>query len=97
VKKYILVSASLVLALAAGTAAENIRESNFAEYVAGIELIISDKSLSAQEQARRYRMLCRITGVSGKDAKAFIRQYTTDPARWQKFETMVMEQLQKKG
>ena len=96
-KKYILACAALVLTLAGGTAAENIRESNFIAYVAGIELIISDKSLSPQEQARRYRRLCAITGISGEKAKAFIQQYKTDPAGWRKFETMVMELLQRKG
>jgi hypothetical protein len=96
-KKCILAIAALVIFLAGGAAAENIRESNFAAYVAGVELIISDKSLNPQEQARRYRRLCAITGVSGEKAKAFILQYKTDPAGWQKFETMVMELLQNKG
>lgn len=88
---------AFVLALACVTAAENVQERNFAAYIAGIELIASDRSLSLQEQTRHYRGLCSITGISGEKAKAFILQYKTDPAGWQKFETMVMELLQKKG
>jgi hypothetical protein len=96
-KKCILAIPVLVFLLAGGTAAENIRESNFAAYIAGIELIINDKNLSPEGQARCYRRLCTITGISGEKAKAFILQYKTDPAGWQKFETMVTDLLQKKG
>jgi hypothetical protein len=99
-KTYILCSAALVLALtgisgAAGT--ENGHRNRFAEYVAGVELILGDKNLSPVEQARRYRSLCEITGVNGGKAKAFVEQYRSDPAGWQTFEAMVLKLLQKKG
>jgi hypothetical protein len=65
--------------------------------MAGVELIVSDKSLDPPSQARRYRRLCEITGVTAEKAKLYLRRFESDPAGWQKFETMVMELLQNKA
>lgn len=87
----------LCLALTGPVSAGNAPQSAFAAYMAGVEMIVADKSLGPVEQARRYRKLCAITGISGDLAKAFLLRYKNDPAGWQKFETSVMELLQKKG
>jgi len=87
----------MVIALRGGMATEIGGSGNYAAYVAGIEIILGDKSLSPADAARRYRTLCKITGVAAKDAKRFILQFRNDPAGWQKFETLVMDNIQKKG
>jgi hypothetical protein len=96
-KKCILGFVALSLILAGAHAAEMAPQNNFAAYIAGIEMINADKTLSPFEQSCRYRKLCAITGVGGGQAKAFLLRYKNDPAGWQKFESMVMELLQKKG
>jgi hypothetical protein len=98
-KPCILYIVALVLVLAAGgsAGAEKGENTRFAEYVAGVELILGEKNLSSAAQARRYRSLCIITGVNRENAKAFIERFRNDPAGWQKFEALVLELLQKKG
>jgi hypothetical protein len=94
-KTCILIAAIISLA-AAGTPAVGPQNS-YAAYVAGVELLVADKTLDSAEQARRYHRLCEITGVTGEKAKSFLQRLKRDPAGWEKFETMVMELLQKKG
>jgi hypothetical protein len=96
-KKCILGFITLSLILAGAHAVEMVPQNNFAAYIAGIEMINADKTLSLFEQSCRYRKLRAITGVGGEQAKAFLLRYKNDPAGWQKFETMVLDLLQKKG
>jgi hypothetical protein len=94
-KTCILFAAIISLTAAAPSAVAP--QNSYAAYVAGVELIVADKTLDPAEQARRYRRLCEITGVTGEKAKSFLQQLKSDPAGWQKFETLVMDLLQKKG
>ena len=88
----------IVLALAlSGSSAQTPKARSVAAYIAGVELIAGDKSLSVDEAAARYRRLCAITGVNGPRAKSFILRYRDDPAGWQEFEAMVTDVMQKKG
>lgn len=93
---FVIAIFGLVSAGLAGKGSEPAQD-QFAAYFAGIELILSEKSLGPADQARRYRRLCEITGVTGEKAKNFLQRFKSDPAGWQKFETLVMELLQKKG
>jgi hypothetical protein len=68
----------------------------YVRYFAGLEMILTDKTLSRPAQASRYRRLCAVTGVSGADAKVFMTGYRDDPAGWQKFMASVLEALEKK-
>ena len=70
---------------------------NYVRYFAGMEMLATDTKCSRPQRAQRYRSLCRITGVSGEMAKAFVRRYSNDPEGWQKFMAAVTEVLQKKG
>jgi hypothetical protein len=65
-------------------------------YFAGVELLSSGTTFSAKDKADRYRRLCEVTGVNGAAAKAFAITYRSDPAGWQKFQSAVLEILQKK-
>jgi hypothetical protein len=70
---------------------------SYVRYFAGMEMLATDTKCSLPQKAQRYRSLCRITGVSGGMAKAFVRKYQNDPEGWQKFMAAVLEVLQKKG
>jgi hypothetical protein len=96
-KTCILCAAVIALALTGTAGAQSGPRDRYAAYVAGVEVILSDKNLSTGEQARRYRRLCEATGVNGEKAKAFLGLYKGDPAGWQTFEAMVLNLLQKKG
>jgi hypothetical protein len=65
-------------------------------YFAGVELLSTATALGRQARAERYRQLCEVTGVTGTAAKAFALKYRYDPAGWQKFQSKVLETLQKK-
>lgn len=70
---------------------------SYSRYFAGMEMLVTDTKCSRPQKAQRYRSLCRITGVSGEMAKAFVRRYSSDPEGWQKFMAAVLQVLQKKG
>ena len=94
--KCILTGIVLAVAQEAGVAAEKGMAGNYAAYVAGIEMILTDKSLNTEAAALRYRKLREITGISGEEAKKFILRLKNDPAGWQTFESKVMDLIQKK-
>ena len=70
---------------------------SYVRYFAGMEMLATDTKCSRPQKAQRYRSLCRITGINGEMAKAFVRKYQNDPEGWQKFMAAVLEVLQKKG
>jgi hypothetical protein len=70
---------------------------SYVRYFAGIDMLATDARCSQPQKAQRYRRLCRLTGVNGEMAKAFVRGYQNDPEGWQKFTAAVLEVLQKKG
>jgi hypothetical protein len=71
--------------------------SNCVAYLAGVESLAANKSLSRRQLASRYRRLREITGINGAKAKAFVLGYKNDPAGWQKVRAAVLDTLQKKG
>jgi hypothetical protein len=68
----------------------------YVQYFAGIEMLATDAKSDHPQKAQRYRSLCRITGVSGEKARAFVRSYQNNPEGWQKFMAAVLEVIQKK-
>jgi hypothetical protein len=70
---------------------------NCIAYLAGVELLSSNKNLLRRQLALRYRRLREITGINGAQAKTFVLGYKNDPAGWQKVRAAVLDTLQKKS
>jgi len=88
----------LFVALNVAVSAETVLPyPNCIAYLAGIELLSSNKNLSRRQLALRYRRLREITGITGAQAKAFVLGYKNDPVGWQKVRAAVLDTLQKKG
>lgn len=68
---------------------------HYAEYFAGIQLLSSDKVLTPQQKALRYKKLSEISGITADQAKLFINKYKNDPVQWQDFQKTVLAILQK--
>lgn len=68
---------------------------HYAEYFAGVQLLSSDKVLTPQQKALRYKKLSEISGITADQAKLFLNQYKNNPAQWKEFQKTVLAILQK--
>jgi hypothetical protein len=63
-------------------------------FMAGLELIDSDRNLDGAAKAKKYKQLCSLTGLNAASAAKIIEQYKNRPEEWQTVQTSVMEMLQ---
>ena len=86
----------LLTSIAGSAFAEKKPDSPLVQYLAGIELIVSDAKLSPARRATLYRRLCVITGLRC-ESKAMILGYKNDPEAWQRLQASVAAVLDKRG
>ena len=97
-KKSVIVFITVLLLAATVSFGAEKNTVNFAEYFAGVQVLVSNKTIQQKDRACCYKKLCAITGVNAGLAAKFIRSYADDPAGWQKFQQSVADLLQhKKG
>ncbi len=97
-KKYILNAALLLMLFAGRLYPQQAKlDSNLIAYYAGVQVISADTSVGRKEMAKRYRLLCKVTHTTREQAREYLKQLKNNPAEWQKFQSSVLELLQKKG
>jgi hypothetical protein len=69
-------------------------DSNFIQYLAGIELLEHSKSLSSIALAKKYKELCSITELTADSVAKRIVFFKGRPELWQQVRTQVLELLQ---
>jgi hypothetical protein len=68
-------------------------DAKFVQFLAGIELLDSEKNQGERRTAEKYAELCRITGLNSDSVVARIERYTDKPQDWQKVRIKVLELL----
>ena len=98
-KKRVMLAAAVFLVAACLARAQDPAPAyrNYVAYLAGIEVLTTDKTISRPLAAQRYRRLRLLTGVNGTQARAFVAGFRNDPAGWQKLRAAVLDELQKRG
>jgi hypothetical protein len=95
-KKSVLVFITVLFLAATVSLGAEKNTGKYAEYFAGVQVLVSNKTIPQKDRACSYKKLCALSGVNAGLAAKFIRSYADDPAGWQKFQQSVAELLQHK-
>ena len=69
-------------------------DTQFIQYLAGIDLLEHSTNLSEKARAEKYRELCLITGLNADSAAQRILRLKDKPEQWHKVRAKVLEMLQ---
>ncbi len=70
---------------------------NFAQFLAGVSILSSNRTLSDKQKALEFSNLVKLTGITAKEALQRIESYRDKPSEWKKVYTESLSTINDKS
>ncbi|HEX2959719.1 MAG TPA: hypothetical protein VHO70_22980 [Chitinispirillaceae bacterium] len=90
--KFLIYSLSLVLlvgTLPADARNEQLHDSSFVQFLAGIYLLNNSTRISEKQKAEHYNELVHLTGITADSVEMIITRYYNKPDAWKKIQERI--------
>lgn len=71
-------------------------DKKLARFIAGIEFLEAERTLSPAEKSEWYKKLCELTGLSTEKAEIIVDRFKNNPEKWAKVLEYASQEVKKK-